>query len=74
MTGVQTCALPISNPGQIFSQDQFMDRIWGLDSDTDFSVVWVYVSYLRKKLKNIGSNVNIKATRNVGYSLDYNNE
>ncbi|MBP7058991.1 MAG: response regulator transcription factor [Lachnospiraceae bacterium] len=70
----QMMEMLMTNPGQIFSQDQFMDRIWGLDSDTDFSVVWVYVSYLRKKLKNIGSNVNIKATRNVGYSLDYNNE
>ena len=67
----QMMEMMMTNPGQIFSQDQFMDRIWGLDSDTDFSVVWVYVSYLRKKLKNIGSNVTIKATRNVGYSLDY---
>jgi two-component system response regulator ArlR len=67
----QMMEMMMTNPGQIFSQDQFMDRIWGLDSDTDFSVVWVYISYLRKKLKNIGSNVTIKATRNVGYSLDY---
>jgi DNA-binding response OmpR family regulator len=67
----QMMEMMMTNPGQIFSQDQFMDRIWGLDSDTDFSVVWVYISYLRKKLKNIGSNVTIEATRNVGYSLDY---
>jgi DNA-binding response OmpR family regulator len=59
----------ITNPKQIISQDQFMDKIWGLDSETEMSVVWVYISYLRKKLKDINSHVSIKATRNVGYSL-----
>lgn len=66
----QMMEMLMRNPGQIFSQDRFMDRIWGLDTDTDLSVVWVYISYLRKKMQSIGSGVKIKATRNVGYSLE----
>ena len=46
-----------------------MERIWGYDSDAEINVVWVYVSYLRKKLSQIKSNAEIKATRSVGYSL-----
>ena len=66
----QMMEMLMRNPGQIFSQDRFMDRIWGLDTDTDLSVVWFYISYLRKKMQSIGSGVKIKATRNVGYSLE----
>ena len=65
----QMLEMMIKNPKQIISQDQFMDTIWGLDSETEMSVVWVYISYLRKKLKDLNSIVSIKATRNVGYSL-----
>lgn len=65
----QMLEMMIANPKQIISQDQFMDKIWGLDSETEISVVWVYISYLRKKLKELNSHVSIKATRNVGYSL-----
>lgn len=58
------------NPGQIISADQFMDKIWGFDSDAENNVVWVYLSYLRKKLTSLDANVVIKATRSVGYSLE----
>jgi len=46
-----------------------MEKIWGYDSDTEINVVWVYVSYLRKKLAALGANVEIKANRNAGYYL-----
>ena len=49
------------------------DRIWGYDSDTELNIVWVYIAYLRKKLKKIGANVKIQAHRNVGYSLELEN-
>ena len=58
------------NPGQIISANQFMDRIWGYDSEAEMNVVWVYISYLRKKLASIDSSVQIKATRGLGYSLE----
>ncbi|MCR5499743.1 MAG: response regulator transcription factor [Acetatifactor sp.] len=58
------------NPGQIISTERFMEKIWGYDSETEISVVWVYVSNLRKRLAALGANVEIKAVRNQGYSLE----
>lgn len=62
----------MKSSGQIFSADKFMDKIWGYDSDTELNVVWVYISYIRKKLTEIGSTVKIKAVRGVGYTLETN--
>ncbi|MDD7511343.1 MAG: response regulator transcription factor [Peptostreptococcaceae bacterium] len=59
----------MSNPQKIISADIFMDRIWGYETDTEMSVVWVYISYLRKKLSKLNANVEIKVSRNIGYSL-----
>ena len=58
------------NPGQIISTERFMEKIWGYDSDTEISVVWVYVSNLRKKLTALGADMEIRAVRNQGYSLE----
>jgi DNA-binding response OmpR family regulator len=65
----QMMELLMSKPGNIVSVDKFMDHIWGYDTDTESNVVWVYVSYLRKKLTAVGADVKIKASRNAGYSL-----
>lgn len=56
--------------GKTLSSDRLMDRIWGLDSDADISIVWVYISYLRKKLTKLKSNIYIKSNRNAGYYLE----
>lgn len=58
------------NPSHLISVDTFMDKIWGYDTESDISVVWVYISYIRKKLVSLNANVEIKVTRNVGYSLE----
>ena len=63
----QMLEMLMSNPHRLISTEQFMDRIWGYDSDAEVNVVWVYISYLRKKLKAIGSDIEIKAKRNSGY-------
>ena len=60
----------MSNPRQLISTDRFLEKIWGYDSNTEMSVVWVYVSYLRKKLTALEANIQIKASRNAGYSLE----
>jgi len=60
----------MSNPGTLISTDRFMEKVWGLDSDADINVVWTNLSYLRKKLTSIGSDVKIKAARNAGYFLE----
>ena len=65
----QMMELLMAKPGNIISVDTFMDHIWGYDTDTESNVVWVYVSYLRKKLAAVGADVKIKASRNAGYSL-----
>ena len=60
----------MSNPGALISTERFMEKVWGLDSDADINVVWTNLSYLRKKLASIGSDVKIKAARNSGYFLE----
>ena len=66
----QMMEMLLEHPGQVISADQFMDRIWGYDTETESNVVWVYISNLRKKLKKIGSSVHIKAARGLGYSIE----
>ena len=66
----QMMELLMRHPKQVVSTEQFMDRIWGYDSEAEINVVWVYISYLRKKLTALKADISIKATRNVGYSLE----
>ena len=66
----QMMELFLRNPRKLISTNRFIERIWGYDSDVEASVVWVYISYLRKKLASLESNVQIKAARNAGYSLE----
>lgn len=47
-----------------------MEKIWGFDSKAEINVVWVYISYLRKKLEALDADVQIKAARNAGYFLE----
>lgn len=66
----QMMQLLFQSPGAIISTEQFMERIWGWDSEVEVSVVWVYVSNLRKKLEKLGAPVGIKAVRGVGYCVE----
>lgn len=66
----QMLELLMSNPRHIIPTERFMDKIWGYDSEAELNVVWVYISYLRKKLAALQANIQIKATRNTGYSLE----
>ena len=56
----------------VVEKEEILERVWGFDSDAEYNNVEVYVSFLRKKLSNLGSCVKIKAMRGVGYSLDVN--
>lgn len=60
----------ITNPHNVIPPERFMEKIWGYDSDAEINVVWVYISYLRKKLTSLNADVIIKASRNLGYSLE----
>lgn len=66
----QMLEMLMSNPNLLISTEKFMDRIWGYDSEAEINVVWVYISYIRKNLASIGANIEIKATRGVGYTLE----
>lgn len=58
------------NPKRVLSTEQIMAKVWGYDSESEINVVWVYISYLRKKLTAIGADIQIKASRNAGYYLE----
>ena len=60
----------MANPKRVLSTEQIMAKVWGYDSESEINVVWVYISYLRKKLTAIGANIQIKASRNAGYYLE----
>ena len=62
--------LLLSNPGQLISSERILEKVWGYDADTDINVVWVYISYLRKKLTALEADIRITALRNVGYTLE----
>ncbi len=58
------------NPNRVISSERFLEKIWGFDSDAEINVVWVYISYLRKKLSALRADIQIKAFRNAGYALE----
>ena len=58
------------NAGQVFDKERIYERVWGYDSEAELNVVWVYLSNLRKKLSSLDADIQIRATRNAGYSLE----
>lgn len=65
----QMMQLLMQSPSVIITTEQFMEKIWGWDSEVEVSVVWVYISNLRKKIEKINAPVMIRAVRGVGYCL-----
>ncbi len=66
----QMMELFILNKGIYFSTEDLLTKVWGYDTDAEIGVVWVYISYLRKRLIALNANVQIKAKRNIGYTLE----
>lgn len=66
----QILQLLMENPKQLFSAEQMIERIWGLDTEIEMNSIWVHLSNIRKKLTQLEVNVKIVATRGVGYSLE----
>lgn len=60
----------MSNPGQVLSREQIYDRVWGMDSESGSNNLEAYLSFLRKKLRAVGSGVKIKAVRGLGYRME----
>ncbi|MDE6088572.1 MAG: response regulator transcription factor [Oscillospiraceae bacterium] len=66
----QIMEILISNPRQLISKERFIEKIWGYESDIEYNNIEVYISFLRKKLSVIGSQVTIRTARGVGYFLE----
>ena len=60
----------LKNRGRVISKENLIEKIWGYESDAEYNNVEVYISFLRKKLVHINSNVSIKTVRGVGYRLE----
>ena len=66
----QMMELFLLNRGIYLSTEDLLVKVWGYDTDAEIGIVWVYISYLRKKLASLGADVQIKAKRNIGYMLE----
>ena len=65
----QIMELFMRSPRQVFSAERIMERVWGWDNEAEINVVWVNISNLRKKLKDSGANIEIKAVYGFGYKM-----
>lgn len=60
----------IRNYPNICSKEMLFDKVWGIDTEVYDNNLEVYISFLRKKLENVNSDIKIKAIRGVGYRLE----
>ena len=70
----QICEILMMNPKQLFSKETLINKIWGLDCDAEENNVEAYISFIRKKLTFLNTNVSIKTIRKSGYHLEVNND
>ena len=64
----------MNNPNQVLSKDMIYDKVWSLENESNSNNLEAYLSFIRKKLKIINSNVQIRSLRNIGYKMEYNDE
>ena len=62
--------LLLLNQGIYLSSEDLLVKVWGYDTNAELGIVWVYISYLRKRLTALNANVEIRAKRNTGYMLE----
>ena len=61
----------MANKGQILTREQIAVKVWGMECDSEYNNVEVYISFTRKKLLFIGAKTEIKSVRGLGYELRY---
>ena len=66
----QMMEMLMANHGNIIPTERFLEKIWGYETETEMNVVWVYISYLRKKLAALNADIVIRSVRNAGYLLE----
>ena len=70
----QLLEILMSNHNQVMEKEQLFVKVWGYDTDCDINTLEAYISFIRKKIKNIKSKANLKAIRNMGYVLEVDDE
>ena len=68
----QLMELFLRYPHQIFSTEHLMDKVWDVDSEADVDLVWTYIGFLRRKMKQLGADIEIQTIRGAGYALEDN--
>lgn len=66
----QLMELFMRNRGRVFSPEALMQKVWDLDTEAETDVVWTYIGFLRKKLRQLDAGVEIKTIRGAGYALE----
>ena len=66
----QLMELFMRNPRHVFSTTFLMDKLWELETDAEIDVIWTYIGFLRKKLKQLNADIEIKTIRGAGYTLE----
>jgi DNA-binding response OmpR family regulator len=67
---LQIIELLYENPHQIIKKERIIEKIWGGDSDAEYNNVEVYISFIRKKMEQLGVTTQIRTARGIGYSLE----
>ena len=70
----QIMEMLLANPRCVLSAGQFIEAIWGCDSDVENNVVWTYISRLRRILKQLGSKAVIRTAKGIGFALEREND
>jgi DNA-binding response OmpR family regulator len=70
----QILEMLMENSQQIIPKERFTEKIWGFDSEAEYNAIEVYISFIRKKISAIGSDIQIKAVRGIGYMLENAND
>ncbi len=66
----QLMELVLRHPRQVFSSEHLMQKLWSMDSAAEMDVIWTYIGFLRKKLKLLEADVEIRTIRGAGYALE----
>ena len=66
----QLMELFMRHPHRVFSSEYLMEKVWGLDSEAEMDVVWTYIGFLRRKLRQTGADVELRTIRGAGYALE----
>ena len=58
------------NPGQVVPKETLLERVWGFENEAEYNNLSVYLTFLRQKIAFVGANIEIRASRGLGYSLE----